>query len=199
MRLIVITTENIFEREAGIINLLFENGLKLLHIRKPASAPDDLKRLISEIETQYHNHIVLHDHFELVDHFDLKGIHLNRRNAVAPTKTGLSVSRSCHSFEEVVQYSRECDYLFLSPIFNSISKEGYESNFGEEALLKAKEAGIINDKVFALGGISPQNIGLIQKYGFGGTVVLGYLWENTEETGDDISLLKRFNELLSFT
>ena len=197
MKLIVITAENIFEKEAEIINLLFENGLGVLHLRKPDSSSDNLKNLISEIDIQYHNRIVLHDHFELVDNFDLKGVHLNRRNSVIPAKTGLSISRSCHSLEEVKEYRDKSSYVFLSPVFNSISKEGYASNFSEETLLKAKEDGIINDKIFALGGVSPQNIGIIRKYSFGGAVILGYLWGNVEDTGDYISLLKRFKELLS--
>lgn len=197
MKLIVITAENIFEKEAEIINLLFENGLEVLHLRKPDSSSDNLKNLISEIDVQYHNRIVLHDHFELVDKFDLKGVHLNRRNPVAPAKTGLSISRSCHSLEEVKEYRDKSSYMFLSPVFNSISKEDYASNFSEEALLKAKEDGIINDKIFALGGVFPQNIEIIRKYGFGGAVILGYLWGNVEDTGDYISLLKRFKELLS--
>ena len=35
------------------------------------------------------------------------------------------------------------DYVFLSPIYNSISKEGYKSNFNLKDL---KESSLINEK-----------------------------------------------------
>ena len=68
------------------------------------------------------------------------------------------------------------DYLFLSPIFQSISKEGYGNGFPWYELEEARERGFINPKVFALGGIDASHIRQLKGLGFGGAVVLGALW-----------------------
>ena len=63
-----------------------------------------------------------------------------------------AVSRSCHSLEEVAE-SRELDYVFLSPVFDSISKQGYASHFSEEQL-----RGHVDARVMALGGVTAGRI-----------------------------------------
>ena len=68
------------------------------------------------------------------------------------------------------------DYIFLSPIFNSISKQGYNSNFTHKELLVLKRISLINDKVYALGGVNKDNLVDVTSFGFGGASVLGYLW-----------------------
>ncbi len=86
-------------------------------------------------------------------------------------------SLSCHSLEEVTEHKSHCDYLFLSPVFDSISKQGYTRHFSEEELLEAREKGIIDRQVFALGGVEAGKLPLLQSYGFGGAALLGSLWK----------------------
>ena len=80
--------------------------------------------------------------------------------------------------EEVIEHKSHCDYLFLSPIFDSISKQGYTHHFSEEELIEAREKGIIDRQVFALGGVEADKLPLLQSYGFGGAALLGSLWKN---------------------
>jgi thiamine-phosphate pyrophosphorylase len=194
MKLIVITSENFFDDEGRIINLLFQNGLEILHLRKPSSSIEAVKELTMSIDASFHKRIVLHDHFSLTETFDLRGVHLNRRNMVAPQKEKLSLSCSCHSFEEVVS-SRGYDYVFLSPIFDSISKAGYIGGFTSEQLYEAKYEGIINERVMALGGITQDKIPLVGQFGFGGIVVLGAIWSDFGRDGNTDDLLRRFDKL----
>ncbi|NMA75189.1 MAG: thiamine phosphate synthase, partial [Bacteroidales bacterium] len=113
MELIIITTDSFFEGEAKAINALFQEGLKTLHIRKPQCTKEELSLLLEQIEKQHLKRIVLHDHFELVNSFQLKGYHLNQRNNKLTEKhTDQTISRSCHSFEELQSYD-SYDYLFL--------------------------------------------------------------------------------------
>ena len=42
----------------------------------------------------------------------LGGIHLNKRNPEAPPLYKGSISRSCHSLEEIIEYKPVCDYVF---------------------------------------------------------------------------------------
>lgn len=182
--LIVITTPYFYPDEASLLTLLFEEGMMRLHLRKPGCDPTGLESLLNQIPSAYYSRIVLHDCFGLALERGLGGIHLNRRNPVAPPDYRGSISRSCHTLDEVNQYKPSCDYVFLSPIFQSISKEGYGSGFPIEELRQAGRLGQIDRQVIALGGISAQAIAKIKEIPFGGYAVLGDIW------GSDPSLLR---------
>jgi len=179
MRFIVITEPRFIHNEAATIARLLHWGADFVHIRKPEATEKETARLIESIPSELHNRLVLHDNFGLSAHFTLHGLHLNRRNSVLPDGFKGAVSRSCHTLEEVERHKPTCDYVFLSPIFNSISKQGYASTFAPQTLLEAKEQGIIDEKVFALGGITADNIEETKHYGFGGIVLLGDVWSRT--------------------
>lgn len=195
MKLIIITNETIFEGDGALLNKLFAEGMQTLHLRKPLATEAEVEHLLSQIDRKYHKQIVLHDHFGLLKTFDLKGVHLNRRNSIHPQIANISVSRSCHSFECIEASMNNHDYMFLSPIFDSISKSGYNHAFTKEQLLEAKSRHLINEKVVALGGIDHNTIPLVARYGFGGVAVLGSLWENYLLDRDENALLQRFRNL----
>ena len=154
MKLITITQPAFFEGEAEAITSLFDAGLEILHLRKPGASYEDMEQLLNRLPPEYLKRIVTHEHFQLASFRNLKGIHLNGRNPAAPAGFTGHVSRSCHSLEEVAKYKATCDYVFLSPIYDSISKEGYPSAYTTDSLQKARQAGIIDAKVMALGGVT---------------------------------------------
>lgn len=194
MKLIVITAPHFFEGESRILSLLFQEGMERLHLRKPQSNIDELRRLLETIPPEYYPRIVLHDHFELVLEYKPVGIHLNSRNYSVPEGFKGSISRSCHSLEEIHE-NQKLAYVFLSPIFQSISKEGYGSGFPMEVLQKAASDGIINEKVIALGGMDQTTIPLIKPLNFGGVAILGALWGN-EPSGNQIEpIIERYKQL----
>ncbi len=176
MKLILLTPPTFFVEEHIIVNALFEEGLDLLHIRKPDSEPIYCERLLKLIDKKWHKRIVTHDHFYLKSEFGLKGIHINQRNPEPPAHYRGQISRTCHSFEEIKEWKKKYDYLFLSPIFDSVSKESHQSAFKPSVLEQAAADGIIDKKVIAVGGVTPNNIGLVQNLGFGGAAVLGDIW-----------------------
>ncbi len=176
MKLIVITTPSFFIEEDKILTTLFEEGLDYLHIRKPDTAPMFSERLLTLIPEQYRKRIVTHDHFYLKEEFNLMGIHLNSRNPEAPENYRGHVSCSCHSIEEVKAKKSSCNYVFMSPVFDSISKKEYLSTYSAEDIRKAAKEGVIDKKVIALGGITDENLPLIKDYGFGGAAIMGDLW-----------------------
>lgn len=180
----------------------------LLHLRKPNSRKEEMEQLIEEIDNRFYSRLVLHDHLHLANKYKLGGVHLNSRNeqqyngmvtcralkgaqtihALPTTPANADeesrywkncrVSRSCHSLEEVARYKEWCSYVTLSPVFNSISKQGYNAAFSQEELVRAKDLNIIDEKVVALGGIGPENIAQIKELGFGGAAVLGAIWKS---------------------
>ena len=141
---------------------------------------------------------MVHDHFSLCGKYHLHGIHLNRRNHQVPDGFQGSLSRSCHSFEEVTEAQKEAvfSYVFLSPIFDSISKKGYKHCFSNKDLEDAGNNGIINEKVIALGGVIPQFIPQLRVWNFGGAAFLGDIW-NRRQDADWAEYLTNVRKCLS--
>ena len=197
MKLILITPPTCFVEEDKIITALFEEGLDILHLRKPDTAPMYAERLLTLIPEQYHKRIVVHENFYLKEEYKLKGIHLNSRNPNVPDNYKGHISKSCHSFEEVKESKKKCDYVFLSPVFDSITKKDYHSNYTPEEIKKAHKAGIIDKKVIALGGIDEDNIRQVKDYGFGGAAIMGALWGRFDTCCDRdyLCLIEHFKKL----
>jgi thiamine-phosphate pyrophosphorylase len=197
MKLILITPPTYFIEENKIITDLFEEGLDILHLRKPDTPPMYAERLLTLIPEQYHKRIVVHDHFYLKEEFHLKGIHINHRNPDIPKNYKGHISRSFHSLEEVKGHKKNYDYVFLSPVFDSISKLNYNSTYSNTELQKAHKAGVIDKKVIALGGIDTNNIKQVKKLGFGGAAILGALWNKFDlcNTCDYSDLIEHFKKL----
>jgi thiamine-phosphate pyrophosphorylase len=171
-KIIVISSSKPIINESKIITDLFNSGLELFHLRKPLDIIKDTEQILFNIPKEFHNRIVIHQHYQLLEQFELKGIHIKSKMT---TPLYNYISTSCHSLAELSN-KNNYEYVFISPIFNSISKYGYNSNFSINELKEAQSKEIIDNKVIALGGIVPNNIGIVRDLGFGGAAVLGYLW-----------------------
>lgn len=185
MEWIVITSPGFLQGEADFIDRLFGHGLDRLHLRKPGAEIGECRRLLDGISREWLPRIVVHDNFGLCREYGLGGVHLNGRNPMAPPNHEGSVSRSCHSLEEISRYKGECDYLTLSPIFNSISKQGYMAAFGPGQLAAARDSGLIDRRVMALGGVTLENIPRVKELGFGGVAILGDVWQRMADGSVD--------------
>lgn len=185
MEWIVITSPGFLQGEADFIDRLFGHGLDRLHLRKPGAGIGECRRLLDGISREWLPRIVVHDNFGLCREYGLGGVHLNGRNPMAPPNHEGSVSRSCHSLEEISRYKGECDYLTLSPIFNSISKQGYMAAFGPGQLAVARDSGLIDRRVIALGGVTLENIPRVKELGFGGVAILGDVWQRMADDSVD--------------
>lgn len=195
MKWITITSPDFISGEAIFIDKLFLQGLDLLHIRKPDVSLEAYKRLLLQIPKHWYSRIVLHEHFDLAEEFGLHGIHLNRRCSQVPDSFRGSTSCSCHTLEEVKKQKDSKDYVFLSPIFDSISKIGYHAAFSPTSLKQAAIENIIDEKVIALGGITANNISLVKEWHFGGVAFLGDIWKRMSEPQVD-EYLKHIRTLL---
>ena len=176
MRFIAITTPKVDDNDVYLIKRLLEGGIDIIHLRKPDSDIHECRKLLKALTKEEREQIVIHDFPELYDEFSLKGIHINRNLLSLPADYIGFRTRSCHSLEEVKQYKDEYDYLFLSPIFDSISKVGYRSGFRKEELEKASMDGIIDEKVVALGGVTFDSIAYLKGLNFGGVAMIGGIY-----------------------
>ena len=177
MRIIAITTPKVDDNDAFLIRRLLAGGIGIIHLRKPDSDIDECRQLLRALTAEERSKIIVHDYPELYYEFSLKGIHINRNVPALPDGYKGFRTRSCHSFEEVVKYKDECDYLFLSPIFDSISKTAYRAAFTREQLLMASNDGIIDSKVVALGGVTFASIPYLEQLNFGGAAMIGGIYD----------------------
>lgn len=177
MRIIAISTPKVTDDDALIIEQLLRRGIDIIHLRKPESTIEECRRLLERLSAELRSQIVIHDYPELYAEFSLKGIHVNRNVVALPDGYCGFKTRSCHSLEEVARYKEEYDYVFLSPIFDSISKVGYRSAFGGEELRRAAENGVIDEKVIALGGVTLDKISYLEGLHFGGVAMIGAIYK----------------------
>ena len=174
---IVITMPTpIVDEGKQIAKILSREDVGIVHIRKPGYSLEEMENLILSIDKKYYSRIVLHDHFQLAVKYNLYGVHINSRNPFPPDNWKGSISRSCHCISEVKECKGNYNYVSLSPVFNSISKKGYCAAFSEDEIVAARAKGIIDEKVFALGGIRFALLDKIKSMGFGGAMILGDAW-----------------------
>lgn len=179
MKIIAITTPEVGDEDVGLIRGLLRCGIDVIHFRKPDSDISKCRQVLKGLTEKERGRIVVHDYPELYEEFSLKGIHLNRNVKGLPEGYTGSRTRSCHSFEEIIRYRNDCDYLFLSPVFDSISKAGYKAGFSAEELQKASAEGIIDERVVALGGVTFDSIPYLKRLNFGGVAMIGGIY-NTD-------------------
>lgn len=170
MMKIFITPEDITPGEAALIVRLLDGGWDMVHLRHPSASLRQMRDLVESIPQRLHPRLRLHGHFSLAAEFNLGGLHLNRRCPKAPAFYSGPVSRSCHSVEEV-EASADCDYVTLSPIFDSVSKPGYRAAFTAKELERLNA--IDRPRVIALGGITPERVREIERFNFAGYAVKG--------------------------
>ena len=155
---IIITLPDFFpgadglQREARLIEEHLRSGrADFIHIRKLGATDEKVQTLIDEVDEVLRPRLVIHKHHD---------------------------PRSCHSLQEVIERKPLYDYVSLSPIFDSISKQGYMSHFTPQQLAQAQADGIIDQKVYALGGVTFDRLKDVKQMGFGGAMILGDAWRD---------------------
>ena len=179
MKLIAITSRLVLDNDALLIIGLLEKGIDIVHLRKPDADISQCRKILAELPESIRNKIIIHDFPELYYEFDLKGIHVNKNVTSLPSDYTGFKTRSCHSLDEIIAHRNNFNYLFLSPIFDSISKVGYSSAFSHEVLLQAAHDGIIDERVIALGGVSLDKLPYLKSLNFGGAAMIGAIY-NTQ-------------------
>ncbi len=194
MKLIVISNPTNVSNEHSLLNSMFEMGLEYFHLRKPNFTDKKLKEYIELIPEQFHNRVIIHSHHQLAIEYGLKGVHYTSKNqyqelTVFPKH--VHQSASFHSLDELKMVNTNFQYVFLSPVFDSISKAGYKSTFNlQKVRLFLKNRKDCDSKDFstslemtfngvfiALGGIDEHTIPQAAESGFDGVAVLGALWQ----------------------
>lgn len=206
LRLILVSPEKDYPEEQGLVMEMFRMGLGQYHVRKPKYSTEKLKRYLSKFDPRYLDRIVIHTHHELAAEFKIKGIHLtekHRKNSKLLTwfmmkylkyrRPDLQVSTSFHVIQSLKSYNPQYRYVFLNPIFESISKLGHKSTFNENSLRAALQK--TKYKVIALGGVTAEKLEEVRDYGFAGFGLLGVVWQSNDPIQEFKKVLDRCKEL----
>lgn len=197
MKPIVICYPTKLENEIEAINALFDAGLQILHVRKPAYSEAEMSAFINSIDAKYHNRIAVHSHLAMVEPRGLRGVHFtsyNRHLIDDYSNITLPKSISVHSMSELINLSEAFSYALLSPVFESISKEGYGPAI-DQSILKNYLEKNHEVPVLALGGIDHKNVDVAKELGFDGVALHGHLWAQFEKDGDVSGVVERFKEV----
>lgn len=181
--IIVIAPENDVPNEIEILHQLFQEGLNYFHLRKPHKNFQEHSDYLIQIDSKYHNRIVVHFFHELINEFNLKGIHFQEQKRIDNINNpghyfkglnmfGKTISSSFHEPEDIQNCYFEFDYHLLSPVFSSISKEGYKG--------RGFDVNSIDKTIIGMGGVSVYNLKEFDKLGFNGVGVLGGIWNDSD-------------------
>ena len=176
MKLVIMTKSTFFVEEDKILSSLFDEGMDNLHLFKPGSSPMYSERLLTLLPEDYYRKITVHDHYYLKEEYDLAGIHLDNPMAQLPEGYKGKYSRTCNDLTQLKEMKKKSQYVFLKNIFDCIEFKEEKSSFSLQQLELAARDGLIDKKVYALGGMSLENIKVAKALGFGGVVICGDLW-----------------------
>ena len=186
-KLIIISSPGEIPDERENVIALFRAGLKIFHLRKPGKSKAMLRKWMGGIPARYHSRIVLHSQHSLVNEFNVRGIHFTekaRKKDRGIRNKKLKYSASLHAVMDVFLCRNAYDYVFISPVFNSISKKDLESKFELEILARFFSEYCAlpgkNTEVIALGGVNEKNILKVFNAGFHGAALLGAIWQSSD-------------------
>lgn len=185
MQVLIISSPQVIPNEAGLINMLFEAGLSCFHLRKPGLGHQDLISLIEGIDTIFHSRIAWHQHHEIALDLGMNRLHfpVAQRNLSDWTylsglaSEGYRLSTSVHENENFTGFEL-FDYTFFGPVYNSLSKTGYQGICTDDFELDTQLKKCT--RVIGLGGVTPEKIPLMRKMNFDGAAVLGLIWNEPE-------------------
>lgn len=194
--IVLIAPENDIKNEIEILNQLFQEGLQYYHLRKPNKDFKQHCDYLNQIDEKYHNRIVVHYFHELINEFNLKGIHFQEQKRKDHIDNpgqyfknlnmfGKTISSSFHEPDELENCYFEFDYHLLSPVFSSISKQGYKG--------RGFNVNHIDKTIIGMGGVTASNLNEFDKLGYKGVGILGGIW-NSNQPMEVFKVIKRHFE-----
>jgi thiamine-phosphate pyrophosphorylase len=187
-KLILISDEQFSEKEIPLIQWAFKNGLDRFHLRKQNASQEEINRLLSYFSAEELAKITIHYHHQLpYTVLPIIGLHYSldylrkscsQEEILTMENIGSSLSFSLHQWNEIQLIPDTCDYVFMSPIYPSISKPGYQnSSLLNEMVINPDNSSI---ELIGLGGIRPEHLQALNHKGFNGAAILGAVWKGSD-------------------
>ena len=154
----------------------------LVLLRAPLLARKDYAELaekFAHITSGARTELLLTSNAESVYALDAAGLHYSTRRLMAATKRPIGndkyFSAACHSAQEIKQAKKlEADFIFLSPVRNTSSHpQASPLGWSEFAFL----CGQFDRPVYALGGVSMEDLPLAWQHGAQGVAGISHFWK----------------------
>jgi len=194
---ILFSPPDFIPNEIPALIALFQAGLSCFHLRKNTQEEAEVLAYVAQIPAEFRLRLMIHNHHKVAEKFEVRGLHFNKNIPLDLNKNykNFFVSQSVHSFEEIENINKRVNYVFLSPIFDSISKQNYFSKFEAQELSQFLYNYKGETEIMALGGINAENAPIALKYGFRGVGVLGWIWDDFRENQSVERILQKWRLL----
>ena len=170
--LVAIGKTGVCADEIDCIGGLLDVGLDKYHIRKQGDV-GLVESLLERLDGKYHSSIVVHGCSSLKVKFQRVNFHIP---SYERTMESSGYSTSVHSIREYHALKTNYNYLFCSPVFDSISKKGYKANQEWQSRISEIDA----RQMIALGGVCENNLGQIKYWGYQHLAISGALWNSND-------------------
>lgn len=207
MKIILLSDFFAINKEHELLDALFKEGLEYFHLRKRSYTEAEMRLYLEKIPPSCYDKIIIHSHFDLVQEYGLKGLHFKKEFTIEnyATSIGLSLSsirdkyqhlsHSVHSLQDIKENKFPFDYMFLSPVFDSISNLGYNSKIKIQTIRKFFKEEPDHLQIIAITGITDEKVSKVMEAGFNGLGLLGYIWLDYKEDGHVGEAVSRFNKV----
>lgn len=186
-------TDPKFGKHEEMAKRALELGVRIIQLREKRMKDRELlftaKRL-RELTESYNALLLINDRIDIAISCDADGVHLGQEDLpldIAREIFDGIIGISVHDVEEAKR-AKKADYLGAGPVFKTMTKEDAKDPIGIEGLRKIVSATHL--PVFAIGGISLDNVKPVLETGVSGVAVVSALVN--ERAKDFIDLVNRY-------
>ncbi|BAP33751.1 thiamine-phosphate diphosphorylase [Chryseobacterium sp. StRB126] len=175
------------EQEQNIHKAL-DNGIKWVQIRWKNAPENELINLCEtskQLCSEYQSICIINDHVQLTKTIDADGVHLGLNDgSIEEARIILGdnkiIGGTANTLSDVLQRMNEsCNYIGLGPLRFTSTKEKLSPILGFEGYQKIidqlHEKSMEIPKIFAIGGVSLEDIQTLQQIGIYGVAVSGQI------------------------
>jgi thiamine-phosphate pyrophosphorylase len=194
-RLLVLTDRTQCSSLSAAVESAVAHGARAVVLREKDLPPDERASLadaLRDLLDPVDGLLILAGRPDLAGKSLVDGVHLAADDPVPAVRPPI-LGRSCHDAAELARATAEgCDYVTLSPVFSSPSKPGYGP-----ALLPSGLADVARGAeplVYALGGVTPDQVAACRSAGAYGVAVMGSVMREPSVVADFLSTLESSSE-----
>ncbi|KFF09500.1 thiamine phosphate synthase [Chryseobacterium luteum] len=175
------------EQEQNIRTAL-DNGIQWVQVRWKNASQKELNELCvvsKKLCSEYQAVCIINDHVQIAKEIDSDGVHLglddlsidSAREILGNNKM---IGGTANTLSDVIKrIDEQCDYIGLGPLRFTATKEKLSPVLGfagyRNIINNLKEKSTTIPKIFAIGGVMLEDIGLLQQIGIYGVAVSGQI------------------------
>jgi thiamine-phosphate pyrophosphorylase len=202
-----ISQGNTVKEQVYNIHKAVDNGCEWIQMRFKKNYSDDAFTLAEAVKMlckEYLATFIINDNVYLAKQLDADGVHLGLSDmSVEEARLILGnrkiIGGTANTFEDVLQRTAEnCDYIGLGPFQFTTTKQNLSPILGLEgyrSIIEQMKAKNIQIPIYAIGGITLENVESLMKTGIHGIAVSSLI----TQTENAIQLINQLNDKLYVT